>query len=206
MIRIVRVIGFALVALSMACLTEDPRGELRQEFFQSENIAGLGERCGPGVNSCISGTTCFNGVCLTDRFAQACTPSPCGPNGFCAARGESAIQVFCNCDSGFVWDGLTCVEDTSASFPDPLNDSGTSCPLEVAGSTTVPDTADCPGGAFCTEPTTGGDCYELFVELAGTVGGTPISVSVVNGSAIDNATCVREYFADGSSDGVRLEI
>ena len=201
-----------------ACTTEDPRRGI--DPSDAARPRGLGEQCND-MAACAAELTCMNGACTPDAFAAACTPNPCG-EGFCNARGETEAQAFCRCDgipvstasaaagiTGFLWDGTTCVADTFPAWPGSVTPD-TTCPaVELAPGVPDDTTANCPVNTFCTEQEKGGDCLELFVELDGNIGGAPFGGSIIGGSLLNEAECVREYIdgdEDGRSLGMRLVI
>ena len=201
-----------------ACQTEDPR-----EGINLTNAAlprGLGERCEPDEGlTCATGLTCYESrvgaakTCTPDAIAAACTPNLCGDNGLCNARGDADIYAFCRCDSGFQWDGNTCIAAPGPAFQPRLNTTGLTCPAKelVPG---VPDetTADCPmgDGVFCTtdDPAGAGDCFAYNAGLNWSIGGAMDSRMVSGSTVATNAFCTREYVdgGEGDSDGMKLTL
>ncbi len=227
-------IACMVAGVATACVTDDPRGGLKQPFIDEfGNAAGLGEvckwvipddcasdaDCGVGGTcsfdadydgnvcnrTCDSGFTCYDergslevnpDFCLTDRFAAACTTAPTCGDGFCAARGDATVATFCNCDSGNVWNGGTCIEDVFPEWPGSLTE--TTCPAaEIAPGVPDPTTADCPADSFCDGR---GRCLEQFVELDGSISSNTFSGSVTLGEVLTLAECRREYYSDGDDD------
>lgn len=201
------ILALTLAAPAVACQVSDPRGAEREQYFIDPAAPGpYGATCGAGFNPCASGLTCFDNACTPDAIVAACTAAPSCGSGFCIARGDSFETTFCNCPSGEVWDGETCVEDTAPDFPGSVIDG--TCPEALL----VPDdpsagpdpaTEDCPAGSFCTADS-GGDCLQFLVNVAGEFDGTTLAGSVTGGTAETDATCTRLVNADEEGAGLRL--
>lgn len=210
------IIAFMFAGTAAACVTEDPRGTLREPFLRASEDTGLGERCGSGFPSCQAGLTCYDNACTPSDIVAACDAAPSCGDGLCLARGdgsaESPFTTFCNCPSGEVWDGDTCVTDASIAYEGNTL-SGQTCPFEllldnngngVEDPGDIPDTAtaDCTAGT-CTAAS-GGICLENYVSHAGDIGTGPFAIEVREPVAAD-ADCTIVY-EEGDSTGLILTV
>ncbi|MEO1483197.1 MAG: hypothetical protein AAFU77_13905 [Myxococcota bacterium] len=224
--------GFTIALVAWGCVTDDPRDEIREPLIRADEPSQLGELCGSRTTAggevlqfgdCATGVglTCFENTCTPSEIAAVCTPSPCG-DGFCLARGNAPdgggaledLAVFCNCDSGELWDANTCIEDTRADFPMDTLPSGQTCPFSllvdengdgVQDAGDIPDdtTQDCAEGTFCTE-NSGGDCIPGIATLDGDVAGNMFTALAVGADAIESdILCQRKYYVDVAMDGER---
>ncbi len=198
------IIAFMLAAPSAACLVEDPRGPERDQYFEAPGDLGeYGALCGDGFTACASGFTCYDSACTPDAIVASCTAAPSCGDGFCIARGDSFETTFCNCPSGQVWNGVTCIADASPDFPGSV--IALACPQEdLVPGEPDPATEDCPAGSFCTSAS-GGDCLQFVANVMGDFNGTTLMGSVTNGTAETDATCTRLVDADDAGAGLRLE-
>lgn len=214
-------VALTMIASGVACTTDDPRGDIRQQFFRSDEPRQLGELCGGGFGACAPGTNlvCYDGACTPADIAAACNfpnASPCGEDAFCIARGNTDgtnLTTICNCSTGDIWDSMTCITDPRAALPASTIGTNT-CPLEFvldanengqldSGDVPTENTENCPMGSFCSSNDGGGDCVEPVANVAGSIGGAAIA-GVLTGAAVDDVTCARKYLPndeDGETQG-----